>query len=115
MTGFYRSYIERFAKTCEPLYKLTRLEEKFKWENSEVKAFEIIKTALSNAPILSHPNFDHPFIIETDARLKGLGAVLIQRFGGGKFPPLGKRMLFNTLVELCNQLNANGTFVNLKN
>jgi len=82
MTGFYRSYIDSFAKTCEPLYKLTRLEEKFKWENGEVKAFEMLKTALSNAPILSHPNFDHPFIIETDASLKGLGAVLIQRYGG---------------------------------
>jgi predicted aspartyl protease len=63
MTGFYRSYIEGFAKTCEPLYKLTRLEEKFKWENSEEKAFKMLKTALANRPILSHPNFDHPFIM----------------------------------------------------
>ena len=29
MTGFYRSYIGKFAKTCEPLYNLTRIETKF--------------------------------------------------------------------------------------
>jgi hypothetical protein len=52
MTAFYRSFIERFAKTSEPLYKLTRLEEKFKWENSEVKAFEIIKTASNTFTVL---------------------------------------------------------------
>jgi hypothetical protein len=82
MTGFYRSYIDNFAKTCEPLYNLTRIETKFNWNEKEKVAFEALKSSLANAPILCHPNFDYPFIIETDASLKGLGAVLVQRYSG---------------------------------
>jgi hypothetical protein len=82
MTGFYRSYIDNFAKTCEPLYNLTRIETKFKWKEQEKCAFESLKKSLANAPILCHPNFNFPFIIETDASLKGLGAVLVQRYAG---------------------------------
>jgi hypothetical protein len=82
MTGFYRSYIDNFAKTCEPSYNLTRIETKFNWNEKDKVAFEALKRSLANAPILYHPNFDYPFIIETDASLKGLGAVLVQRYSG---------------------------------
>lgn len=50
-------------------------------ENSlkELKAYEKIKELLSSTPILSHPNFDYPFILQTDASDQGLGAILSQR------------------------------------
>ena len=41
---------------------------------------KIYKKAMVSTPILKLPNFNYPFIIETDASDKGLGAELIQRF-----------------------------------
>ena len=38
-----------------------------------------LKNKLGSAPILVYPSFDCPFILETDASGKGIGAVLLQR------------------------------------
>ncbi|GKC52217.1 ty3-gypsy retrotransposon protein, partial [Tanacetum coccineum] len=50
----------------------------FKWKEEESTAFEAIKRQLSTAPILGLPDFEHTFIVETDASADGIGAVLIQ-------------------------------------
>ena len=80
MTGFYRNYVKNFTTISQPLCELTRNDVKFLFEEKEKKSFGELKEALSKAPILCHPNFDMPFIIETDASDKGLGAVLLQRY-----------------------------------
>ena len=66
-----------FSKLCGPLYSLTKAGNKFKWEENEQDAFDKLKRAMTSAPILRHPHFNHPFIIENNASDKGLGAVLI--------------------------------------
>ena len=82
MCSFYRSYVKNFAQTCYPLYNLTKESVPFNWTKVERNSFNSIKTALTKAPILCHPNFEQPFIIETDSSGKGLGACLIQRYNG---------------------------------
>jgi RNase H-like domain found in reverse transcriptase len=41
-------------------------------------AFERLKTAISSAPVLIHPNFDKPFILYVDASRIGIGCALYQ-------------------------------------
>ena len=43
------------------------------------ESFEKLKYSLTTAPILVYPNYDKPFLLETDTSLKGLGAVLSQQ------------------------------------
>ena len=57
----------------------------FKWTTEHSESFNKLKEALTSAPILAYPDYSKPFILETDASLKGLGAVLTQEDDKGNF------------------------------
>ena len=48
----------------------------FQWTPEHQESFEKLKEILIMAPILSYPNYSKPFLLETNASLKGLGVVL---------------------------------------
>ncbi|KAK3707424.1 hypothetical protein QZH41_002496 [Actinostola sp. cb2023] len=95
--SYYRRFVPEFSKTAKPLHALVaKLSEGGKvgrrrnksindeWNADCQKAFEEIKTALTNPPTLAYPVFTEPFILETDASNDGLGAVLSQTQDGRK-------------------------------
>ena len=51
----------------------------FKWTPACQEGFNQLKKALTEAPVLAYLDYSKPFILETEASLKGLGAVLSQK------------------------------------
>ena len=78
LAGYYRRFIPQFATLAAPLTVLTKKGADFTWSDHHQDAFQALKTLLCSAPVLTHPRFDQPFILQTDASNVGLGAVLAQ-------------------------------------
>ena len=77
--GFYRRFIRDFAKVSKPLTTLLCKDKEFFIDKEGERAFEMLKLALIEAPILQSPNWDLPFEIMCDASDYAVGAVLGQR------------------------------------
>lgn len=63
------------SRPLTPLLK----KDAFQWSMEAEQAFEELKSAMITAPMLSLPNMNETFIIETYASNIGIGAVLMQR------------------------------------
>nr|GEX34495.1 hypothetical protein [Tanacetum cinerariifolium] len=77
LTGYYRRFIKDYASISQPLVALTN-KYAFKWNPSAELAYHKLKEAMIKSPVLSLPNFEQEFVVETDASGKGIGAVLYQ-------------------------------------
>lgn len=88
----YRIFYRDFARISEPLNRLTREGTLFVWGEEEKKAFEAIKKAITEAPILVPFSVDDPssydeIVLSTDASSVGYGAVL-EKVNEGKRNPI---------------------------
>ncbi|KAD6795019.1 hypothetical protein E3N88_05915 [Mikania micrantha] len=77
LTGYYGKLIQSYGSIARPLTDLTK-KNAFIWSKQAHEAFTQLKHALVFAPVLTLSNFNHPFIIESDASGRGIGAVLMQ-------------------------------------
>ena len=99
LAGYYRDHIQSFASRSFHLRLLIRKNMVFSWGKKEQSEFEDLKQALcSDAVMLHHPDWSKPFLIQTDASAKGLGAVLAQIDPNGKERPV--RYASRTLLPL---------------
>jgi phospholipid-translocating ATPase len=90
LTGYYRKFILNYATVAAPLTDLTkkRLPDKVNWTPECGVAFETLKGALCESPVLMNPDFAKQFILQTDASNRGVGAVLSQLDDDGKDRPI---------------------------
>jgi transposase InsO family protein len=77
LAGFYRRFIESFAKIAAPLYQATE-STSLSWSLNCQLAFDTLRKALCTDVVLVFPDFTAIFRLETDASDYGLGAILSQ-------------------------------------
>ncbi|GBM93813.1 Retrovirus-related Pol polyprotein from transposon 297 [Araneus ventricosus] len=72
---------QNFSAIARPLHKLTEPISNFNWTEESEKSFNSLKQALITSPVLTYPQTDKEFNLDTDASNDGIGAVLSQKIG----------------------------------
>ena len=106
--NYYRDYIPNCSEIMSPLNELTKKHNPYtvKWEREHEDAFVKLKEHLETTPILSLPDFQKPFILQTNASSLALGATLVQERDGMKFPiAYASRKLLEREVNYAVQEN----------
>ena len=91
--GHYRQFIKRFACIVQPLHEhllgegAHKKSKQVTFEEKAKDAFETLKKACFEVPVLTFADFDKPFLLEMDASKLGLGAVLSQKTDWWSIPP----------------------------
>ena len=87
----YQHFIKGFAHIAKPLYNVLGKEVKIGPVQLCPEAQETVRTLkgkIQSAPVLVFPDFDKPFLLETDTSKEGLGAVLSQKQDDGCYHPV---------------------------
>nr|GFB21659.1 reverse transcriptase domain-containing protein [Tanacetum cinerariifolium] len=77
--GIYRRFIQDFSKISRPMTHLLEKNTPFIFSEDFIKAFQMLKKKLTEAPILIALNWDLPFELMCDASDFTIGAVLGKR------------------------------------
>ncbi|QRW06065.1 Retrovirus-related Pol polyprotein from transposon [Ceratobasidium sp. AG-Ba] len=78
MMTYFSSYIPFYAWIVAVLFALLKKDATWKWTDTEQRAFELAKKALSSAPVMAYPIYGKPYRLYTDACDFGLAAILQQ-------------------------------------
>ncbi len=110
LAGYYRRFIPDYSELTSPLTDLTKKEvpDTVPWTERCQQVFTQVKAALCGGPLLHSPDFSLPFLLQTDASDRGLGAVLTQEIEGEERPvlyisqKLSKReTMYSTIEKEC--------------
>ena len=87
----YKHFIKGFAHIARPFYDVLGKEVKMGPVQLPTEVWEVVRTLkdkIQFAPVLVFPDFDKPFLLETDASKEGLGTVLSQKQNDGCYHPI---------------------------
>ena len=76
LANLYRHFIKDYAMLVKPLTDLTQKDKPFTWGSVEANTFSSLKSQFTTAPILTYPDNNCQFRLETDASDFTTGAVL---------------------------------------
>src|SRR6266852_1034030 len=88
-TGYYRYFVPNYSKITQPLLDLTKKSTIWQWGQKEIEAYQALKKLMCRSPVLTQPDFEKRFYLQTDVSAYGVGAVLSQK--GESSPFLNKR------------------------
>src|SRR5258707_11157857 len=87
--NFYQRFICNFSEIAHPLHALTHKSKDWSWGAAEQQAFNVLKSAVTSALMLTFPSKSGPFHLECDASNFTMGAILSQQQEDGLFHPIG--------------------------
>ena len=80
LVGYYRKFIPHYADIARPLHALTRKDTVFEWSDICQKSFDLLKTMVSEEPILVYPDPSKPYVLFKDASKYAWSCVLTQEY-----------------------------------
>jgi hypothetical protein len=86
LCNFYCAFIPKFSDIAWPLNDLTKKNYQWCWETGQQGAFEELKCICAKELVLCTPDWNKPFIMETDASGYALGVVIAQEHKDGIHP-----------------------------
>jgi hypothetical protein len=89
--NFYRRFIDNYADITIPMTRLTRKGLKWDWTAACQTAFETLKKAFSEAPVLHHWVPGRQLTVETDASDYAIAAILSIEGDDGDIHPVAFR------------------------
>ncbi|TYK18568.1 reverse transcriptase [Cucumis melo var. makuwa] len=78
LANYYRRFVQRFSKRASPLTELLKKDVHWNWDPKCQAAFDGLKQAMMEGPLLGITDVTKPFEVETDASDYALGGVLLQ-------------------------------------
>ena len=78
MGNYYQRFIRDYSKKMRPIIELTKDRVPFEWTEECNKAFQFLKDTLTSPQIMALPANHEGYILDTDASLDMIGAVLSQ-------------------------------------
>ena len=87
LMGYYCKFIPHFADLARPLNTLTHKDTEFVWTEVCQRSFDLLKSKLTEKPILVYPDPNKLYILFTDASKYAWSCVLTQEYtheGNGK-------------------------------
>lgn len=78
MASFYKRFVKDFSTLVSPLTEIIKKSVGFKWSEKQENTFNLLKSKLISAPLLSLPDFNKAFEIKCDASGIGIDIVLMQ-------------------------------------
>lgn len=86
LASYFRKFVPNFATIAKPLTDLTKKNVPFVWSDAQNKAFNQLKSYLTNRETLALYDPSKPHEVHTDASAIGLAGILIQVEEDGKRP-----------------------------
>jgi hypothetical protein len=81
LASFYRRFVPDFATIAHPLHRLLKKNSVWSWTEAQESAKAALIGRLVSSPVLAHFDQNIDVVVQTDASLVGLGAVLMQDAG----------------------------------
>jgi len=79
LATFYKKFTRNFSSICTPILNTIKKDNKyFNWTKEDEKGFRVLKSKITEQPILVLPNFGKTFQVKCDASGVAIGAVLSQ-------------------------------------